>query len=230
MSYSSNNLIAPHGGYHHLKSFQTAEIVFDLTIEFCNAFLSDNKTNKSYKSYRTYDQMVQAGRSGSRNIGEGSQTSGTSTQSELRLLDVARASLEELLGDYVAFLRQNNLPQWDKNDERALAIRQLAYKTDRSGKTYMPYMTDAESAANCLICLISQANYLLDRQIKSLGQDWLKRGDLKDRYRSAQREEIMSPIRPIGPDDPDYKKFLKEQGFKQLKNGRVVGINDPAEQ
>lgn len=155
------NLIAPHGGYRQLKSFQTAEIVFDLTVEFCNAFLA-NRTNKSYKSYRTYDQMVQAARSGTRNIGEGSQTSGTSRQSELRLLDVARASLQELLDDYISFLRQNNLRQWDKNDERVLAIRQLAYKTNRTDRTYQSYMANAETAANCLICLINQANYLLD--------------------------------------------------------------------
>lgn len=230
MSYSSNNLIAPHGGYRQLKSFQSAEIVFDLTVEFCNAFLADHKTNKSYKSYRTYDQMVQAARSGSRNIAEGSQTSGTSKQSEIRLLDVARASLEELLADYIAFLRQNSLPLWRKDEPRAREARALGYKTDRTHLTYMSYMIDAETAANCLICLISQANYLLDQQIKSLGQDFLRRGDFKDRYRSAQREEIMNPIRPIGPMDPDYQKFLKEQGLRSLKNGQVVSLDDPREE
>ena len=228
----SNNLIAPHGGYKNLKSYQGAEIIYDLTVVFGNRFLSD-KSNKSYRSYRTYDQMVQAARSGSRNIAEGSQTSGTSKQSELRLMDVARASLEELLGDYIAFLRQNNLRQWSKNDQQALAIRRLVYGADRTNKTdgtdksYETYMAEAESAANCLICLIHQTNYLLDQQIKSLGRDFIERGDLKDRYRAARREEIIGPIGPIGLDDPDYKKFLKQQGFKSLKNGQVAPIDDP---
>ncbi len=224
-SCMTNNLIAPHGGYKNLKSFQNAEIVFDLTVEFCNSFLSD-RTNKSYRSYRTYDQMVQAARSGSRNIAEGSQTSGTSKQSELRLLDVARASLEELLGDFEAFLRQNNLARWGKNDSRSLAVRQLAYRSDRTYTTYKSYMTDAESAANCLICLINQTNYLLDQQLKSLGQDLVKRGDLKDRWRRAINLEIIGE----SPINEDYEKFLKQQGFKRLKNGRVVSINDPADQ
>ncbi len=210
----ANNLIAPHGGYKNLKSFQNAEIVFDLTIEFCNAFLSDHRTNKSYKSYRTYDQMVQAARSGSRNIAEGSQTSGTSKQSELRLLDVARASLEELLADYAAFLRQNNLPLWHKSDPRAMAIRQLVYKADRTHKTYMTYMSEAESTANCLICLINQTNYLLDQQIKSLGKDLVKRGDFKDRYRQEQNLNIIGE----SPINEDYEKFLKQQALWKKEN------------
>ena len=233
------NLIAPHGGYKNLKSFQTAEIIYDLTVEFCRRFMINradraDRADKSYKanktygtnmtnlSYRTNDQMIQAARSGSRNISEGSQTSGTSRQSELRLLDVARASLEELLADYIAFLRQRSLPLWGKDEAKARGARALAYKTDRTNKTYRSYMADAESAANCLICLINQTNYLLDKQIKSLGKDLVQRGDLKERYREARRDEIIGPIGPIGLDDLDYKKFLKQQGLRCLPNGQVV--------
>jgi len=218
------NLIAPHGGYKNLKSFQNAEIIYDLTVEFCNR--CGNRTYRSYKSYMTYrlsDQMVQAARSGTRNIGEGSQTSGTSKQSELRLIDVARASFAELLDDYKAFLRQNNLKQWQKDDSRALAIRQLAYENNRTNMTYKTYMAEAESAANCLICLINQTTYLLDQQMKALGKDLVRKGDFKERYRDARNREML------GYNDTfDYDAFIKQYGLKRLANGRVVNLDDSA--
>lgn len=228
------SLIAPHGGYKNLKSYQSAEIVLDLTVEFCRCYIDDhrtnatNRTNESYRSYmnhksynwsRQADQMIQAARSGSRNIGEGSQTSGTSKQSELRLVDVARASLAELLDDYKAFLRQNNLSQWGKDDRRALAIRELAYMTNRTPKTYMIYMTDAESAANCLICLINQTAYLLDSQIKRLSKDLLARGDLKDRLKTGRKKEWFGL-------NEDFDGFLAKQGLKCLEDGQVVEIDE----
>jgi len=112
--------------------------------------------------------MVQAARSGKQNIAEGSQTSGTSKKSELRLVDVARASLEELKIDYEDFLRINNLKRWDKNDSRVLAVRELAYRTNKSYMTYSSYVSSPELAANCALCIINQTNYLLDRQIHAL--------------------------------------------------------------
>ena len=95
-------LIPPHGGYRNLKSYQTAEIVYDATVVFCDRFID--------KRSRTHDQMVQAARSGKQNIAEGSMASGTSKKTELKLIGVARASLEELLLDYQDFLRQKGLP------------------------------------------------------------------------------------------------------------------------
>src|SRR3989338_10248131 len=149
------NLITKHGGYKNLKSFQMAEIVFDLTFEFVKKFVNAKS--------RTQDQMEQAARSGKQNIAEGSATSGTSKQSELRLLDVARASLEELKNDYEDFLRARHLLIWHKNDSRVLAICALAYKPDRSYATYQTHMSNSETAANCLLSLINQACYLLDQ-------------------------------------------------------------------
>ena len=221
------NLIAPHGGYKNLKSFQGAEIVYDLTVEFCRRYVdrtyttykSYNKSYKTYRSYRTADQKVQAARSGKQNIAEGSQTSGTSKQSELRLIDVARASLEELLEDYKDFLRQNNLKQWQKDDKRSLAIRQLAYKTNRSYRTYMSYMSDAESAANCLICLLSQTAYLLDNQLRVLAKEISQKGDLKDRLKAVSRARFF-----INPIDADYDNILKRNGMRRLADGRVVEL------
>ena len=138
---------------------------------------------------------------------------------ELRLIDVARASLEELLEDYKDFLRQNNLKQWQKDDKRSLAIRQLAYKTNRSYRTYMSYMSDAESAANCLICLLSQTAYLLDNQLRVLAKEISQKGDLKDRLKAVSRARFF-----INPIDADYDNILKRNGMRRLADGRVVEL------
>src|SRR6266404_4883337 len=103
-------LIPLHGGYRRLKSFQVAQLVYDVTARFCDRYIE--------KRSRTHDQMVQAARSGVQNIAEGSQASGTSKKTELTLTNVARASLEELRLDYEDFLRQHGLPLWDRKDPR----------------------------------------------------------------------------------------------------------------
>jgi four helix bundle suffix protein len=103
-------LIPKHGGYRRLKSFQVAQLVYDVTVRFCDRYID--------KRSRTHDQMVQAARSGVQNIAEGSQASGTSKKFELKLTNVARASLEELRCDYQDFLRQRGLLLWEKNDPR----------------------------------------------------------------------------------------------------------------
>ena len=104
------SLIPRHGGYRRLKSFQIAELIFDVTVRFCDKYID--------RRSRTCDQMVQAARSGSQNIAEGSQASGTSKKTEIKLTNVARASLEELRRDYEDFLRQRGLPLWDRDDPR----------------------------------------------------------------------------------------------------------------
>jgi len=103
-------LIPKHGGYRRLKSFQIAELIFDVTVRFCDRYID--------KRSRTHDQMVQAARRGAQNIAEGSQASGTSKKTELKLTGVARSSLEELRRDYADFLRQRGLPQWEREDPR----------------------------------------------------------------------------------------------------------------
>lgn len=203
------NLISKHGGYKDLKSFQTTVIIYDLTVEFCRRYVPSHKMK---------DQLEGAARSGSQNIGEGSQASGTSKQTEIRLVDVARASQEELKLDMQAFLRQRGLPIWGKDDPRAVEIRKLGYKSDRSYKTYMTYLSEPESAANCLLCLINQANYLLDQQLRALQKDFVEKGDFKERLGAAKKDYLM------GCDD-DYDEFLKEHGMKRLENGRVVPLD-----
>lgn len=161
-----------HGGYRNLKSYQTSTIIYDLTVEFCNLYM----TYKSNKSYRTYDQMVQAARSGRQNIAEGSQASATSKKTEIKLVGVARASLEELLIDYEDYLRQHSLKLWGKDSPQARMVRALVYQSDTTYQTYQSYLTDPEKAANVLICLIHQANYLLDRQLQALEKAFIEHG------------------------------------------------------
>jgi len=130
--------------------------------------------------------MVQAARSGCQNIAEGSQVSGMSKKSELKLMGVARGSLEELLNDYESYLRQRSLPLWPKDYLRARKIRALVYKTDMTYTTYQSYLSSRESAANMLICLIHQANYLLDRQIRALEEQFLRDGGFTERLYKAR--------------------------------------------
>src|SRR3989442_1313610 len=172
--------IPPHGGYENLLSYQKSQIVYDATVRFCDRFI-DRKS-------RTHDQMVQAARSGNKNIGEGSQVSGTSKESELKLVNVARASLEELLGDYQDYLRQRGHPIWDKNSEEALYVRKLGRKPNLSYEDLRTFIETRppEVVANILICLIHQANYLLDQLLRRLEKDFLKEGGLRERMTRAR--------------------------------------------
>jgi len=175
------SLIPPHGGYRKLRSYQTAELVYDATVVFCDRFIE--------KRSRTHDQMVQAARSGVQNIAEGSMASATSKKTELKLTGVARASLEELLLDYQAFLRQKGLRLWTKDSPEALAVRRKysSYKSDASDRSdpYSLRTASAEVAANTLICLINQASYLLGRQLQRLEQQFLTEGGFTERLYKA---------------------------------------------
>ncbi len=168
-------LIPPHGGYRDLKSYQMAEIVHDATVVFCDRFID--------KRSRTHDQMTQAARSGKQNIAEGSMASGTSKKTELKLIGVARASLEELLVDFQDFLRQRGLSLWPKEHPQSKAIRAIAYKSDRSYSTYKFFFENSppETASNAAICLIHQANHLLDQQLRALEKAFIEEGGFTER-------------------------------------------------
>jgi four helix bundle suffix protein len=174
------NFIPPHGGYEELLSFQKARVVYDATVCFCGRFLN--------KRDRTVDQMVQAARSGKQNILEGSQASGTSKEAEIKLINVARASMEELLEDYRDFLRVREKPLWDKNSKEARFVRRLGSQKNRSYESYRTYVETRppEVVANILICLIHQTNYLLDQQLRQLEQAFLQEGGLRERMTRAR--------------------------------------------
>jgi len=211
-----NTMLRAHGGYRRLRSFQVTEIIYDGTVTFCDRFVN--------KRSRTHDQMVQAARSGRQNIAEGSRASATSSQTELRLVNVARASLDELLLDYEDFLRQRGLKQWEKDDPDARRVREVGLgragasdrsdQSDRADRTekkdYSEWLDHRDPAvvANALISLIHQANYLLDRQIQGLEREFVEGGGYSERLAAARlerrrqggwlRTRLIGPIRPIG--------------------------------
>lgn len=180
MQNNNSPFMPPYGNYQELLSYQKAVVVYDLTFRFCEQFLN--------KRDRTIDQMVQAARSGKQNIVEGSKASGTSKEMEIKLTNVARASLEELLEDYRDYLRVRNFVMWDKDSKESQYVRKLGNTTHTTYETYRPYVETrpAEVVANIAICLIHQTNYLLDQQIRRLEKDFLKDGGLRERMTKAR--------------------------------------------
>jgi four helix bundle suffix protein len=179
--------IPPHGHYAELLSYQKAEVVYDLTFRFCERFLK--------RSDRTVDQMVQAARSGKQNIVEGSKASGTSKEMEIKLTNVARASMEELLVDYQDFLRVRDFAIWEKDSKEALYVRKLGNRSHASYETYREFCETrpAEVVANIARCLIHQTNYLLDQQIRRLEKDFIKEGGLRERMTRARLQQRNKP-------------------------------------
>ncbi len=198
-------LVPKHGGYRNLKSFQVAQLVYDVTARFCDRYID--------RRSRTRDQMVQAARSGVQNIAEGSQASGTSKKTELKLTNVARASLEELRLDYEDFLRQRDLPLWERSDPRrqslidrrcagaeavAAWVREIHARgrSGPGGQGGQPPRGDgeettpgyAEIAANAALVLLAVARGLLDRQIAALAKAFENEGGFSERlYRVRTR-------------------------------------------
>ncbi|HDR46539.1 MAG TPA: four helix bundle protein [Geoalkalibacter subterraneus] len=200
-SHDSKNfqpsILTPRGDYRTLLSYQKSEVVYQLTYRFCRRFL--------HRGDRTVDQMVQAARSGKQNIIEGSKAAPTSKEMEIKLTNVARASLEELLEDYRDFLKVRDLIIWDKNSREARYVRRIGQNPEISYETYREFVDTrpAEVVANIAICLIHQANYLLDQQLKRLEKDFLQDGGLRERMtrlrlqeRERQRNEAMRNRKP----------------------------------
>lgn len=177
----NNGFIKPHGGYRKLLSFQKAEIIYDATIYFTNRFFS--------KYDRTASQMVQAARSGKQNIAEGSMASATSKETEIKLTNVARASLEELKIDYEDFLRTNKLPVWDINHILTQRLREINRSTLNT--TYNTFIKaieheNPEICANTVISLIKTTSHLLKLQINQLEVSFLNEGGLRESMYKAR--------------------------------------------
>jgi four helix bundle suffix protein len=174
-SQNPDRLLPPRGDYQTLLSFKKAEVVYDITFRFAHKFLS--------RGDRTVDQMIQSARSGKKNILEGSKAGRASKETEIKLTNVARASLEELLDDYLDFLRARDLPLWDKDSKEARYVRQLGRKTPQTFEDYRKFVETRPPTvvANIAICLIHQTNYLVDQQLRRLEQDFLEQGGLRER-------------------------------------------------
>lgn len=183
-----NGFIPPHGHYQELLSYKKSAIVYSATVKFCERFISIKD--------RTYDQMIQAARSGKQNIIEGSKASGTSKETEIRLTNVARASLEELLEDYKDYIKNRKEVIWDKDSREALYVRKLAYSKDESYENTYEQFIETRSGvvcANIILCLIHQCNYLLDQQIRRLEEDFVKNGGLRERMYQARKNYRDNP-------------------------------------
>lgn len=179
---NTQGFIPKHGGYRNLISYQKAEIIYDGTVYFTKRFYR--------KPDRTIDQMIQAARSGKQNIAEASMASATSKETEIKLTNVARASLEELLIDYEDFLRTQKLPIWGKEHKLTVRFRELNRTPDANYQTYIKAIENEnpEICANSMICLIRIVSYLLAKQIQKLEQDFLDNGGLRERMTKARIE------------------------------------------
>src|SRR4030095_4116670 len=183
VKFMTHRFIPRHGGYENLLSFQKARIVYDGTVWFCKRFIE--------KRDRTYDQMVQAARSGKQNIIEGSQASGTSKATEIKLTNVARASLEELLEDYRDFLRARGIEEWTKEHPYTRRLRQLNRQPNANYETFRRAIEnpDPAIAANAMIGLIKLTSFLLDQQIRYLEKSFAEEGGLRERMTQARLAE-----------------------------------------
>jgi four helix bundle suffix protein len=203
---ASEPLIPLHGGYRRLKSFQVSQLVYDVTVRFCGRYIE--------KRSRTNDQMVQAARSGVQNIAEGSLASGTSKKTELKLTNVARASLEELRLDYEDFLRQRGLGQWEPahpalkrfKARRVATVEEFAAwvqseltrtSTDGQGRTptgkesvkvRASQWRSAELVANGALSLLNVCCYLLDRQLAAQASAFERDGGFTERLYRVRSE------------------------------------------
>lgn len=231
--------LRPAGGYRKTASFQTTTIIYDATVWFCEKFLDSRS--------RTVDQMIQAARSGRQNIAEGSRASATSTHTELRLLNVARASLEELLLDYEDYLRHRRLPQWAPDCPEARAVRAVPQHwrrqrdpTDQSDLTsltdqerwalYAPWLEHDDPAvrANATICLIHQANYLLDQQLVALEQAFVEDGGYSEqlateRLARRQRRRHQSEQSDSTDHPPRCPQCGKLMALRTARTGKNAG-------
>jgi len=183
------SFLPQHGHYRHLRVYQVAEMIYDITYYFTQCYLT--------KGDRTVDQMVQAARSGKQNIAEGNQAAATSSETEIKLTNVAKASLEELLDDYEDYLRVRNLEQWSTLHPRYEKMRQYA-QSDQIRKDYaatVRRMND-EEIANLCITLIHQAMYMLHKLLLTMQDRFVKEGGIKERmfqsrveYRNRQNNQ-----------------------------------------
>jgi len=226
--------LRPAGSYRELRSFQATALVYDATVLFCERHID--------RRSRTHDQMVQAARSGRQNIAEGNRMGATSSKSELHLTNAARASLEELLLDYEDYLRRNDLPLWTKDSPKASAVRALSRDpSDQSNlndpkdpgdraraRHYAPWLRhdDPATRANAILCLIHQANYLLDQQIAAMEQAFIKGGGATEQLaaaRMAHRRGDRSDPAERTDSIPPCPACGKRTALRTAKQGKNAG-------
>ena len=172
------SIILPHGGYHKLLTYRKSDVIYNGTVVFTQRFLS--------RGDRTVDQMVQAARSGKQNIVEGSEAAGASKETELKLTNVAKASLEELLEDYLDYLKTHGFEVWEKDSEKGRAARELGKTADPETWDRLFREKPDETVANLQVSLIRQCTYLLAKQIRHLEEDFANHGGIRERMHAAR--------------------------------------------
>ncbi len=226
------DVLLPHGGYRKLRSYKVAEVVYDATVVFCRRFYGQDR--------RMTDQMVQAARSGVRNISEGSGMAATSRKSELKLTNVARASLsDELLRDYESFLRQRGLRVWPKDSREALAMRArlaqdhapdlprarpgVVQLTGLFGLAEFVGKAEPELAANAMLCAVNQAAYLLKRQIESQGKTFIEKGGFTEKLYGARKRSLQSDRSDASDGSPKCPQCSQPMLLRTARKGPKAG-------
>lgn len=204
------------GNYHGLIAYQKAECIYDITFYFAHTHLD--------KSDRTIDQMVQAARSGKQNIAEGSAASATSTETELKLINVARASLQELLVDYTDYLRVHALEQWAMDSEKARQARQVCSRHNDTAY-YRTAIAErsAETIANIAITLIHQEDVLLRKLLQRLEEDFVRQGGIKERMYAARTGYRQEQDTRLAALEAENKQLREENTRLQEENTRLKG-------
>ena len=173
-------IVLPHGGYRNLIVYRKSEVIYQGTVTFCRRFLPK-------RGDRTVDQMTQAARSCKQNIAEGSAASGTSKETELKLTNVARATLDELLEDYLDYLKSHESAEWSPRSREKVYARQFS-KEHNDWPDWKPLCESrpAETVANLMIVVIQQTKYLLDKMIAAQEADFKKHGGVRERMHAAR--------------------------------------------
>ena len=182
MSQEPTKIVLPHSGYRKLIVYRKSDVIYQGTVVFCRRFLPAHGD-------RTVDQMTQAARSCKQNIAEGSAAAGTSLETQLKLTNVARATLDELLEDYLDYLKAHGAVEWPMQDEKKSAAREFA-KAHADWEDWKPFFDTrpAETICNLMIVLIQQTRYLLDRMLKWQEDDFKKHGGVRERMHAVRTE------------------------------------------
>ncbi|MBR4172532.1 MAG: four helix bundle suffix domain-containing protein [Kiritimatiellae bacterium] len=176
----SPKIVLPHGGYRNLIVYRKSEVIYQGTVTFCRRFLSAHGD-------RTVDQMTQAARSCKQNIAEGSSASGTSKETEIKLTNVARATLDELLEDYLDWLKSHGVTEWEATSEKKTAARDFS-KKHADWNDWKPFFDSrpADTLCNLMIVIIQQTKYLLDKMIAAQEENFKKHGGVRERMHMAR--------------------------------------------
>lgn len=207
-------IVLPHGGYRNLIVYKKSDVIYEGTVMFCRRFLPSHGD-------RTVDQMTQAARSCKQNIAEGSAASGTSKETEIKLTNVARATLDELIEDYLDWLKSHNAAVWSASDEKAKAARDFAIKNP-DWEAWRPVFETRppETLANLMLTLCHQTRYMLDKMIVRQEEDFKKFGGVRERMHAAR-----TAVRAEEWDKGIYSRLADSKTVEELE-ARVAEIRD----